>query len=101
MLLEGEPAWQHFIDAITEFLPASTAGSSATPDIFISDLTRREQQVSELLAQGLDNGSIAETLSISDKTVRNQVSMIFSKLGVSSRAQAVARTRNIGFGGKR
>ena len=101
VLLEGEPAWQHFIDAITEFLPASTAGSSAARDMLIGALTRREQQVSELLAQGLDNGSIAEMLSISEKTVRNQVSMIFSKFGVSSRAQAVARTRNAGFGRKR
>ncbi len=57
--------------------------------------------MSELLAQGLDNGSIAEMLSISEKTVRNQVSTIFSKFGVSSRAQAVARTRNAGFGRKR
>ena len=95
VLLEGEPAWQHFIDAITEFLPANTPGASATPSVFISDLTRREQQVLELLAQGLDNNTIAETLSISDKTARNQVSIILGKLGVSSRAQAVARARDI------
>jgi DNA-binding NarL/FixJ family response regulator len=99
VLLEGEPAWQHFIDAMTAFLPASTARSSH--NFFISDLTRREYQVVELLAQGLDNGTIAATLSISEKTVRNQVSTIFGKFGVSSRAQAVARARDAGFGRRR
>ena len=101
VLLEGEPAWQHFLDAITEFLPANLSGSSAAPDILISDLTRREHQVLELLAQGLDNGTIAAMLSISEKTVRNQVSTIFGKFGVGSRAQAVARARDAGFGRKR
>ncbi len=101
VLLEGEPAWQHSLDAMTEFLPANPGGSSAVRDVFITDLTRREQQVSELLAQGLDNGAIAAMLSISEKTVRNQVSTIFSKFGVSNRAQAVARVRDAGFGRKR
>ena len=100
VLLESEPAWQHFIDATTEFLPASTAGSLALRNVFISDLTRREHQVLELRAEGLDNCTIAGMLSISEKTVRNQVSTIFSKLGVSSRAQAVARARDAGFGRK-
>jgi pimeloyl-ACP methyl ester carboxylesterase/DNA-binding CsgD family transcriptional regulator len=100
LLLEGEPAWQHFIDVMTEFLPAGTGGSSAVRNFFISDLTRREHQVLELIAQGLDNGTIAAMLSVSEKTVRNQVSMIFSKFGVNSRAQAVARARDAGFGRK-
>ena len=100
VLLDGEPAWQHFIEAITEFLPTRTAGSSALRDAVINELTRREHQVLELLAQGLDNGTIAEMLSISEKTVRNQVSTIFGKLGVNSRAQAVARARDTGFGRK-
>jgi DNA-binding NarL/FixJ family response regulator len=52
------------------------------------------------LAQGLDNTTIAGQLGISEKTVRNQVSTIFSKLGVNSRAQAVVRARDAGFGRK-
>jgi DNA-binding NarL/FixJ family response regulator len=40
-------------------------------------------------------------LKISDKTVRNQVSIILSKLGVGSRAQAVAVARDAGFAGER
>ena len=100
VLLEGEPAWQHFLDAVTEFLPAGAGEASAARDIFIGDLTRREHQVLDLLARGLDNSSIAAMLSISEKTVRNQVSTIFSKFGVSSRAQAVARARDAGLGRK-
>ncbi len=100
VLLEGEPAWQHFIDAITDFLPASAAGSSAMRDAFVGNLTKREHQVLELLAQGLDNRTIAAALSVSEKTVRNQVSTIFSKVGVGNRAQAVARARDAGLGRK-
>jgi DNA-binding NarL/FixJ family response regulator len=46
----------------------------------------------------LDNGEISAQLKISDKTVRNHVSIIFSKLEVASRAQAVALARDAGFG---
>jgi DNA-binding NarL/FixJ family response regulator len=51
-----------------------------------------------LVAQGWDNGRIAERLKISEKTVRNHVSFIMSKLGVASRAEAVARARDGGLG---
>ena len=44
-----------------------------------------------LLAEGLDNRSIAGRLGKSEKTVRNQVSVVLSKLGVQSRAQAIVR----------
>ena len=54
----------------------------------------------ELVAQGLDNDSIGSRLGTSAKTVRNQVSSIFSKLGVNSRAQAIVRAREAGFGRK-
>jgi DNA-binding NarL/FixJ family response regulator len=64
----------------------------------LEDLTTREHQVLERVAQGLDNDTIARQLGISEKTVRNQVSIIFSKLGVNSRAQAIVRARDAGFG---
>lgn len=62
-------------------------------------LTDREVQVLELMARGLTNTFIAERLYVSDKTVRNHVSNIFTKLGVSDRAAAVARARDVGLGG--
>ena len=52
----------------------------------------------ELVAQGLDNTTISKRLGISERTARNHVSTILSKLGVNSRAQAIVRAREAGFG---
>jgi NarL family two-component system response regulator LiaR len=52
-------------------------------------LTPRELEVLQLLAQGLSNRAIAESLSISDRTVHAHLSNIFAKMGVSSRLEAV------------
>jgi DNA-binding NarL/FixJ family response regulator len=53
-------------------------------------LTKREEEVLGLLAEGLAQNSIADRLSISSKTVGTHIERILSKLGVHSRAQAVA-----------
>jgi two-component system, NarL family, response regulator len=55
-----------------------------------SDLTARELQILELLAQGSTNKQIAGTLSISENTVRHHVNNIMEKLQVSDRTEAVA-----------
>ncbi|EYT78732.1 MULTISPECIES: response regulator [unclassified Streptomyces] len=52
-------------------------------------LTPREVEVWRLLATGLDNTEIAQTLEISVSTVKNYITSIFDKLGVRDRAQAV------------
>lgn len=62
------------------------------------ELTPREREVLELLAQGLTNTAIAEKLVLSPKTVRNQVSNIFSKLQVASRSEAIIKAREAGLG---
>jgi DNA-binding NarL/FixJ family response regulator len=62
------------------------------------ELTDREREVLEYIAQGLDNSEIAQRLSISAKTVRNHASNIFSKLQVADRAKAIIRAREAGFG---
>ena len=53
-------------------------------------LTKREAEIFELLAQGLRNSVIAKRLFVTTKTVDHHVSAIFTKLGVSSRAEAIA-----------
>jgi two-component system, NarL family, response regulator LiaR len=55
----------------------------------IEPLTPREQEVLQLLAQGLNNRAIAETLYVSDRTVQAHLTNIFAKMGVSSRLEAV------------
>ena len=51
-------------------------------------LTKREVQVLKLLAEGMYNREIGEKLFISEKTVKNHVSSIFKKIGVTDRTQA-------------
>lgn len=53
-------------------------------------LTAREQQILNLVAEGLTNRQISSTLSVSESTVENHMHHIFVKLGISNRAQAVA-----------
>lgn len=53
-------------------------------------LTEREQHILRLLASGLTNAAIADRLSLAEGTVRNHITIVFSKLQVSDRAQATA-----------
>ena len=55
----------------------------------VEPLTPREQQVLELLAEGLPNKAIAARLGISDQTVKFHVASIASKLGATNRTEAV------------
>ncbi len=73
-------------------------GQTSAPDAPFPDLTPREGEILELLAQGLTNNAIAEKLVLSPKTVRNQVSNIFSKLQVATRSEAIIKAREAGLG---
>ena len=64
------------------------------------DLTSREREVLHLVARGWTNGQIAESLALSVKTVRNNVSNIFTKMQVVDRAQAIVKAREAGIGGR-
>ena len=63
-------------------------------------LTDREVEVLTLMTRGLSNNDIAENLFLSEGTIRNHVSAILSKLGVSDRTQAVVMAIQHGLGGK-
>jgi DNA-binding NarL/FixJ family response regulator len=76
-----------------------TAPARAAPPGVFPELTEREHELLDLLARGAGNQRIAARLGISDKTVRNHVSNILTKLQVQDRAQAVARARDAGLGG--
>ena len=60
-------------------------------------LTEREREVLDLLAKGFRNKEIAERLFISERTVKFHVGIIFQKLGVSNRAEAVSKAIQAGL----
>ena len=101
ILLEHEPAWQQFVEELRAFLPDAGPKDRAgdLPDAF-RKLSTREREVTGLIADGLDNKQIAERLLVSEKTVRNHVTSIFWKLGVRTRARAIVRAREAGFGNR-
>ncbi len=78
-------------------LEAAT-GTGRQPLTPFPQLTDRERELLELIAQGRSNSDIARRLFLSQKTVRNRVSTIFSKLGVNDRPQAIVTAREAGFG---
>jgi pimeloyl-ACP methyl ester carboxylesterase/DNA-binding CsgD family transcriptional regulator len=94
ILLEGEPAWEVFQDAVREFLGRPAV---AGEDPAFASLSPREREILALVTDGLGNAEIAERLSLSEKTVRNHVSNLFDKLGVWTRAQAIVFARDRGF----
>ncbi|MGW2271149.1 response regulator [Streptomyces yangpuensis] len=61
-------------------------------------LTDRERDVLERIAAGKSNTAIARELVLASKTVSNRVSVIFGKLGVADRAQAIVMARDAGLG---
>lgn len=61
-------------------------------------LTAREHEVLDLVAAGLSNAQIAQRLFLSQKTVRNHVSAVLSKLQAADRAEAIVRGRDAGLG---
>src|SRR5215211_6215642 len=78
-----------------------SAPKPAAPSEAFPELTAREAEVLDLIAQGLNNQDIARRLYLSPKTVRNHISNIFLKLQVADRAQAIVRAREAGLGGDR
>jgi DNA-binding NarL/FixJ family response regulator len=74
--------------------PAQNLAATEFPE-----LTDREREILELMAQGLRNADIARRLVLSPRTVRDYVSSVFSKLRVADRSHAIIRARQAGLGG--
>ena len=100
VLLEDEPAWPRFLDAVRRFLGVRMPedDDEDRPEARFRELTNREREVLESVARGLSNDEIATALYISPKTVRNHITRIFRKLGVERRAQAIVQARENGLG---
>lgn len=82
-------------DRVMDYFAHAPAHTGTT---LFPELTERELEVLALIAQGLTNQAIAARLVLSEKTVRNHVSNIFSKLQVADRAEAIIRARDAGLG---
>jgi len=81
--------------AVTELALTRRRGSAGRP---FAELTQREYDILDLIAQGLDNQAIARRLVLSPKTVRNHVSNVFTKLNVADRSHAIVLGRERGLG---
>ena len=75
----------------------ANASLAAPPQVF-PELSEREREILNLIAKGRKNAEIAQHFVLSEKTVRNHVSNILSKLQVADRTQAVIRAREAGLG---
>lgn len=71
--------------------------SASDIDTFVEELTDRETEVLQLLAQGLANKQIALELDISAHTIKFHVSSIYTKLGVTNRTEAVTHGARLGL----
>jgi DNA-binding NarL/FixJ family response regulator len=75
-----------------------SAPRPATPEEAFPELSVREVEILDLIAQGHSNAKIAGRLFLSPKTVSNHISHIFTKLQVADRAHAIIRAREAGLG---
>jgi DNA-binding NarL/FixJ family response regulator len=83
---------QALLDPVVQsrLVAAASAGARPAPPVELPDeLTPREGEVLALIARGLSNREIAETLVVSETTVKTHINHVFSKIGARDRAQAV------------
>jgi DNA-binding NarL/FixJ family response regulator len=81
-----------------QYFAAPSASSKKKQPSEFAELTDREMEILDLIAQGQNNLVIAKKLSLSIKTVQNYVSSILTKLQIADRAQAIVRARKAGLG---
>jgi DNA-binding NarL/FixJ family response regulator len=88
--IEGTLAGQTFVDpTVAGKLLTQIADPAVARDTTLANsLSQRERDVLRLLARGLSNTEIANQLYLSEGTIRNYVSTLFEKLGVSDRTRA-------------
>jgi NarL family two-component system response regulator LiaR len=91
---------ERVIDRVVEIpVPATPTPDLAAADIVRERLgiTRRELEILNLVARGLSNREIGETLFVSENTVKTHCSRAFDKLGARRRTEAVQRSKELGL----
>ncbi len=97
ILAAGEGLWVGAPSLIGELMRFPRIGESTSEDSLIEPLTAREREVLQLMAQGLANKQIALSLGISEHTVKFHLSSLYTKMGISSRTEAVRRGIELGL----
>ena len=92
----GSPMTSHIARKVVQAFrqpppPADSKGPDSSRDAVDERLTQRQEEVLELLAQGLLYKEIAASLGVSYETVNNHIRQIYRKLHIRSRSQAVAK----------
>ena len=93
----GEGLWVGAPSLVREMIRFSGRRESLGEESLTEQLTAREKEVIQLMAQGLANKQIALSLSISEHTVKFHLSSLYSKLGISSRTEAIKRGIELGL----
>jgi DNA-binding NarL/FixJ family response regulator len=84
--------------ALAGRVAAYFSGAVAQREEPFPNLTDREREMLKMLAAGKSNDAIAAALYVSNKTVRNTVSSIYTKLHAAGRAEAIVKAREAGYG---
>jgi two-component system, NarL family, nitrate/nitrite response regulator NarL len=87
----------HGLTVVDPALASALFRTEAATDTPVEDLTPREMEVLQLLAQGLTNKRIAERLKISEHTAKFHVNAILGKLGADSRTEAIVHAARLGL----
>jgi DNA-binding NarL/FixJ family response regulator len=82
---------------VTEFSRVSSLVLVASSEILAEPLSEREMEVLRLIMSGLNNKEIAESLFITEGTVKNHITHILGKLNVRDRTQAVLKAKELGL----
>jgi LuxR family maltose regulon positive regulatory protein len=83
---------------LSGFRPAAPfQPSPPRAELLIEPLTQREMEVLQLIAEGLSNQEISERLFLALSTIKGHTRIIFDKLQVQRRTEAVARARELGL----
>jgi two-component system, NarL family, response regulator DevR len=92
MIADGETYVDHRIAGALLRRRSLTSGR-----VDVDELSMRETEIVRFIAQGLSNKEISARLGLSDKTIKNHISRIFSKLNIGARSQAAVHAIRIGL----